>query len=153
MAQTLHLFACHIAINTVCLPNQLLRKTYMVVQRTSLLAAPAPDIPTLTPQAAEKVAELIALQGETQIYIRLCAEVRDFDDIKYFIVLDDSVGHSDMKVNTQGITIFIDNASLKFLAGARIDYDERAPHPCFVIDSLNEQTFCGHSSAFSTCPR
>ncbi|CAD6562991.1 HesB/IscA family protein [Paraburkholderia sabiae] len=125
----------------------------MVVQRTPLLAAPAPDIPALTPRAAEKVAELIALQGETQIYIRLCAEVRGFDDIKYFITLDDSVGDSDMKVNTQGITIYIDNASLKFLAGARIDYDERALQPCFVIDRLNEQTFCGHSSAFSTCPR
>ncbi len=123
----------------------------MIAQRSS--PAPAHDIPTLTPQAAEKITELITLQRETQIYIRLCAEVHGFDDIKYFIVLDDSVGHSDIKLNTQGVTIFIDNASLRHLAGARIDYDERAPHPCFVIDILNEKTFCGHSSAFSTCPR
>ncbi|MCO4882044.1 MULTISPECIES: HesB/IscA family protein [Paraburkholderia] len=150
MVRTLHF---RLASNAVCLPNQLLRKTSMVVQRSSLLAEPAHDMATLTPRAAEKIAELVKLQDETQIYIRLRAEVRGFDDIRYFIVLDDSVGHSDIKVKTQGVAIFIDNASLKYLAGAQIDYDERAPHPCFVIDSLNEQTFCGHSSAFSTCPR
>ncbi|MPW23650.1 iron-sulfur cluster assembly accessory protein [Paraburkholderia sp. CNPSo 3157] len=153
MVQTLLFLVCRWSVKCDLPSLSIIKKLLMVAQRSTFSVVHAPDIPTFTPRAAAKFAELITLRDETQLYIRLRAEMRGADDIKYSIVLDDSVGDSDIEVITQGITVFIDNASLQHLAGARIDYDERALHPRFVIDSRDASAFCARSKAFSSCPR
>ncbi|MEM5332062.1 iron-sulfur cluster assembly accessory protein [Paraburkholderia sp. JHI2823] len=125
----------------------------MISQRSSISTETPCEFLTLTARAAKEAAELVAQSHEEPLYIRLRAEFRAGGQLEYFIILVDSVSDSDTKVFTQGLTVFVDETSLRYFIGAQIDYEEDTPLPRFVIEIPSVSTSCGRSESFSSCPR
>ena len=55
----------------------------------------------------------------------------------------------DKTLQFDGLTIFVDQASLLYLEGAKVDYVETLEGACFKFDNPNVRTTCGCGQSFS----
>lgn len=122
---------------------------------TALNASTAQDLtppgPALffTGNAARKVSELIAEEGNRDLKLRVYVSGGGCSGMQYGFSFEDVVGDDDTTVMTDGVTLMVDPASLQYLAGAEIDYQEGLEGSRFVIKNPNASASCSCGSSFS----
>lgn len=102
-----------------------------------------------TSNAAAKVAELIAEEGNPELKLRVFVSGGGCSGLQYGFAFEDSLNEDDTTVMTDGVTLMVDPASLPYLIGAEIDYQEGLEGSRFVIRNPNASTSCGCGSSFS----
>jgi len=116
------------------------------------------DIQDLTPppppvifssNAAAKVSELIAEEGNPDLKLRVYVSGGGCSGFQYGFSFEDFIGDDDTTVETDGVILMIDPASLQYLAGAEIDYQEGLEGSRFVIKNPNAASTCSCGSSFS----
>ena len=68
---------------------------------------------------------------------------------QYGFAFDDEVKADDVRVERGPVTVVVDAMSLQYLAGARIDYEDKLEGARFVIRNPNAASTCGCGSSFS----
>lgn len=111
----------------------------------------APEAPPLlfSTNAAAKVAELIAEEGNPELKLRVFVSGGGCSGLQYGFAFEESVGSDDITVITDEVTLMVDSTSLPYLLGAEIDYQEGLEGSRFVIRNPNASASCSCGSSFS----
>jgi len=103
-----------------------------------------------TDNAASKVKELIAEEGNTELKLRVFVSGGGCSGFQYGFTFDETKNDDDTVVEKSGVTLLIDSMSYQYLVGAEIDYSEGLEGAQFVIKNPNATSTCGCGSSFST---
>ena len=102
-----------------------------------------------TDNAANKVKELIAEEGNPELKLRVFVSGGGCSGFQYGFTFDEVTNEDDTVLNKNGVQLLIDPMSFQYLTGAEIDYSEGLEGSQFVIKNPNATTTCGCGSSFS----
>ncbi len=108
---------------------------------------PAPLI--FTDNAAAKVKDLIAEEGNNALKLRVFVQGGGCSGFQYGFTFDEDVNEDDTTMEKDGVTLLIDAMSYQYLVGAEIDYKDDISGSQFVIKNPNATSTCGCGSSFS----
>jgi len=111
------------------------------------IATPSPVV--FSDNAASKVSELIADEGNPDLKLRIFVSGGGCSGFQYGFTFDDTTGEEDTVVEKSGVSLLIDPMSFQYLTGAVIDYEEGLEGSRFVIKNPNATSTCGCGSSFS----
>ena len=102
-----------------------------------------------TDNAANKVKELIAEEGNAELKLRVFVSGGGCSGFQYGFTFDEVCNEDDTILEKGGVTLLIDPMSYQYLVGAEIDYSEGLEGAQFVIKNPNATSTCGCGSSFS----
>lgn len=105
--------------------------------------------------AADKVAELIKEEGNSNLNLRVSITGGGCSGFQYGFSFDEQINEDDTIVvqhcsdNKSSVKLLIDSMSHQYLHDAEIDYTQGIQGEQFVIRNPNAKTTCGCGSSFS----
>ncbi|MBV8657162.1 MAG: iron-sulfur cluster insertion protein ErpA [Burkholderiales bacterium] len=102
-----------------------------------------------TDNAAAKVADLIAEEGNPDLKLRVFVTGGGCSGFQYGFTFDEITNEDDSAFEKNGVTLLVDPMSYQYLAGAEIDYVESIEGSQFTIKNPNATSTCGCGSSFS----
>ena len=103
----------------------------------------------LTSSAAARVATLAENEGNPNLMLRVQVLGGGCSGFQYDIGFADSQNDDDQVFETDGVKMLIDETSLPFLEGAKVDFVQELIGSTFRIDNPNASSACGCGSSFS----
>ncbi|MEC5217220.1 iron-sulfur cluster insertion protein [Actimicrobium sp. GrIS 1.19] len=108
---------------------------------------PAPIL--FTDNAAAKVAQLIAEDGNPELKLRVFVQGGGCSGFQYGFTFDEVANEDDTTMEKNGVQLLIDSMSYQYLVGAEIDYKDDLEGAQFVIKNPGATATCGCGSSFS----
>lgn len=102
---------------------------------------------TLTPKAAEKVIALQADAGEGKM-LRVFVESGGCSGFQYGMSFVEKTD-GDTVLESEGVTFLSDEASIAYMNGSTIDFDDGLQGKGFDIQNPNAESTCGCGKSFS----
>jgi len=101
---------------------------------------------TITDKAAEKVKATMEKQGKKDAGLRVYVSGGGCSGFQYGLAFDQK-NDGDHVVESQGVSILVDEQSAQYLEGSEIDYVESVMGEGFMVNNPNavETCGCGHS--------
>ena len=104
--------------------------------------------------AADKVAALIAEEGNNALNLRVVINGGGCSGFQYGFTFDETIQDDDTIIEQtssegQPIKLLVDSISYQYLENAEIDYVKNIQGEQFVIRNPNAKTTCGCGSSFS----
>ncbi len=103
---------------------------------------------TLTINAAEKVQQLQDENGVDGKLLRIFVESGGCSGFQYGMSFD-SAKDGDHKLESAGVSFLMDDASLEYMKGSEIDFDDGLQGKGFEIKNPNAESTCGCGKSFS----
>ena len=105
----------------------------------------------VTETAAEKINELLAEEQKTDAALRVFVQGGGCSGFQYGLIIDDGGGdpESDQVFEVNGVRLFVDPISLRYLRGAEVDFVDNQMGGGFTIKNPNAKSTCGCGSSFS----
>ena len=103
----------------------------------------------LTPVAVAKVKEILDQQEPKPVALRVSVVGGGCSGFSYQMNFENQTNGIDKTFEFDGLKVFVDQASLMYLKGTRIDYIETLEGSGFKFDNPNVKTTCGCGSSFS----
>ena len=103
---------------------------------------------TLTSRAAQRVRTMQAEMNVPQKRLRVLVESGGCSGFQYGMSFDDPKP-DDTQLESEGIPIVIDPASLAYMSGSAIDFDDGLHGKGFEIKNPNAQSTCGCGKSFN----
>jgi iron-sulfur cluster insertion protein len=103
----------------------------------------------LTESAAKRIGELIALEGDASLMLRLSVSGGGCSGFQYGFTFDNATQPDDHLFERNGVKMVIDDTSLDLLAGAEVDFVEDLVGSSFQVKNPNAASSCGCGSSFS----
>jgi iron-sulfur cluster assembly protein len=117
--------------------------------REDLTQTTTSDI-TLSERAATELKQLIEENNKGNAALRVWVAGGGCSGLQYGMALDDAEPEEgDVVLNDQGVKIYVDNLSLKYMTGAVVDYVDDTLGGGFKIENPNAVKSCGCGSSFS----
>jgi iron-sulfur cluster insertion protein len=69
---------------------------------------------------------------------------------QYGLMIEDSPGAADQSFESNGVKLFIDPISARYLSGAEVDFVDSVTGGGFTIRNPNAKSTCGCGSSFSS---
>ena len=104
---------------------------------------------TVTESAKIKILDLLAEEGNPDLFLRTFVQGGGFSGMSYGFTFDGVVNEDDFEMPLLQSKILIDAMSMQYLTGATVDYKEDIQGSQFVITNPNAQSTCGCGSSFS----
>ena len=104
---------------------------------------------TLTDNAAAKVAELIALEGDDQLALRVAVRAGGCSGMSYEMFFDAEADPDDHLAVFGTVKVRVDPASAPHIAGATLDYNDGLQRAGFHIANPNANRSCGCGQSFA----
>jgi iron-sulfur cluster assembly protein len=114
---------------------------------TKIRARPAAVV--LTPAAEARVAELMAKAPEGAIGVKLSTPRRGCSGLAYSVDYVTEAAPFDERIETPGGPFFIDAASVLYLIGSTMDWQEDDFAAGFVFANPNAKGACGCGESFT----
>jgi iron-sulfur cluster assembly protein len=108
-----------------------------------------PAAVTLTPAAEARIAELMAKAPEGTIGVRLSTPRRGCSGLAYSVDYVTEANAFDERIETPAGALFIDGASVLYLVGSTMDWQEDDFTAGFVFDNPNAKGACGCGESFT----
>lgn len=103
----------------------------------------------LTSSAAARVAVLAEKEGNPNLMLRVAVLGGGCSGFQYDIGFAEDMNDDDQVFETDGIKMLVDETSLPFLEGAKVDFVNELIGSTFRIDNPNASSACGCGSSFS----
>ncbi|MBZ5515639.1 MAG: iron-sulfur cluster insertion protein ErpA [Acidobacteriia bacterium] len=103
----------------------------------------------LTAKAVEKVKEILARQEPQPQGLRVSVVGGGCSGFSYQMNFENESNGIDKVFEFDGVKVFVDQASLMYLNGTKIDYVETLEGAGFKFENPNVKTTCGCGSSFS----
>lgn len=103
----------------------------------------------LTPTAIGKVKEIIGAQDPAPAGLRISVVGGGCSGFSYSMAFENAPGLLDKTYDFEGLQVFIDQASMLYLDGARVDYVESMEGSGFKFDNPQVKSTCGCGSSFN----
>jgi iron-sulfur cluster assembly accessory protein len=103
----------------------------------------------LTDSAVTKVREILDQQEPKPAGLRISVVGGGCSGFSYSMAFENAPNMLDKTYDYSGLKVFIDQASLLYLDGARVDYVETLEGSGFKFDNPQVKSTCGCGSSFS----
>jgi iron-sulfur cluster assembly protein len=103
----------------------------------------------MTQNAVEKVREILDTQEPKPAGLRISVVGGGCSGFNYSMVFETSPGLLDKTYTFDGLSVYVDQASMLYLDGAEVDYVETMEGAGFKFNNPNVKTTCGCGSSFS----
>jgi iron-sulfur cluster assembly accessory protein len=103
----------------------------------------------LTTTAVGKVKEILSQQNPEPKGLRVSVVGGGCSGFSYQMNFESESNGIDKVFDFEGLKVYVDQASLMYLKGTRIDYVETLEGSGFKFDNPNVKTTCGCGSSFS----
>jgi iron-sulfur cluster assembly accessory protein len=103
----------------------------------------------LTDTAVGKVKEILDGQEPKPAGLRISVVGGGCSGFSYSMGFENDPGMLDKVYDFSGLKVYIDQASMLYLDGAKVDYVETPEGSGFKFDNPNVRTTCGCGSSFS----
>lgn len=114
---------------------------------TKVRARPAAVI--LTPSAEARIADLMSKAPEDAIGVKLSTPRRGCSGLAYSVDYVTEANSFDERIETPGGVLFIDGASVLYLVGSTMDWQEDDFTAGFVFNNPNAKGTCGCGESFT----
>ena len=104
---------------------------------------------TVTESAKAKISDLLAEEGNPNLYLRTFVQGGGCSGFSYGFTFDEIQNEDDFEMPLGESKILIDAMSMQYLQGASINYKESLMGSQFEITNPNAQSTCGCGSSFS----
>ena len=104
---------------------------------------------SLSDTAVEKVAELLAQEGNAELALRVAVRPGGCSGYSYEMFFDSEFAEDDQTTDFKGVKVVVDPASAPLLVGATLDYKDGLQGAGFHIDNPNATRSCGCGQSFS----
>ncbi len=108
------------------------------------------DIITLTPAAADAVRDLMAKRELEGYALRVFVQGGGCSGFQYGMALENNFRDQDIKVTCHGVDVVVDEVSIEYLRGSKIDFVEDVMGSGFKVENPNAVAACGCGSSFRT---
>jgi iron-sulfur cluster assembly protein len=107
------------------------------------------DLITVTPQAAERVKQLLNKVGKPNGALRVKVASGGCSGLSYNLEPADQPTPQDAVIETQGIRVFLDKKSLLYLAGTELFYESGLMGSGFKFKNPNAVASCSCGESFT----
>jgi iron-sulfur cluster assembly accessory protein len=103
----------------------------------------------LTETAVTKVKEILDTQDPKPNGLRISVVGGGCSGFSYSMAFENTPGMLDKTYKFDGLSVFVDQASMLYLDGAEVDYVETLEGSGFKFNNPNVKSTCGCGSSFS----
>jgi len=104
----------------------------------------------LTPAAADAVQDLLAKRELGEMALRVFVSGGGCSGFQYGMALEDNIRDTDYVTEQHGVKLVVDEISINYLVGAKVDYVDEVMGSGFKIENPNAVSTCGCGSSFKT---
>ena len=98
--------------------------------------------------AASKITELLAEEQKLNSGLRVFVQGGGCSGFQYGLMIEENGGDGDQVFESNGVTLFVDPISIRYLKGAEVDFVETVTGGGFTIKNPNATSTCGCGSSF-----
>lgn len=110
----------------------------------------SPAIVSLTDAAATKLRELTKDEPNPNLGLRVYVYSGGCSGFRYGMMLEDTPTPDDRVMEANGIRVYVDESSARYLQGSEIDYVDTLMGAGFTVNNPNAVAACGCGSSFRT---
>ena len=121
----------------------------MTTETPTRPARPRPAAVILTPAAEARIAKLMGEAPADAIGVKLSTPRRGCSGLAYSVDYVAAANPLDERIETPGGTFFIDSASVLYLIGSTMDWQEDDFTAGFVFQNPNAKGTCGCGESFT----
>jgi iron-sulfur cluster assembly accessory protein len=105
----------------------------------------------VTETAAEKINELLTEENKVGSGLRVFVQGGGCSGFQYGLMIDEGEGDAsaDQVFEVNGVRLFVDPISMRYLKGAEVDFVDNHMGGGFTIKNPNAKSTCGCGSSFS----
>ncbi|MBT3389499.1 MAG: iron-sulfur cluster insertion protein ErpA [Chloroflexi bacterium] len=108
------------------------------------------DVVSISSMAADAVRDLLAKRELEGYALRVFVQGGGCSGFQYGMALENNFREEDTVVESNGVSVVIDEVSIQYLRGAQIDYVDDVMGSGFKIENPNAVSSCGCGSSFRT---
>ncbi|MBE41372.1 MAG: iron-sulfur cluster insertion protein ErpA [Acidobacteria bacterium] len=104
----------------------------------------------VTPTAATKIQALLSEEDKKKAGLRVFVQGGGCSGFQYGLMIEEGEGdaESDRVFESNGVKLFIDPISIRYLTGAEVDFVDNLTGGGFTIKNPNAKSTCGCGSSF-----
>ena len=104
----------------------------------------------VTEAAANKITQLLDEEKRKEAGLRVFVQGGGCSGFQYGLMIEDGVGdvEADKIFRSNGVTIFVDPISIRYLTGAEVDFVDNLTGGGFMIKNPTAKTTCGCGQSF-----
>ena len=100
--------------------------------------------------AASKISELLVEEQKTNSGLRVFVQGGGCSGFQYGLMIEEGVeGSADQVFESNGIKLFVDPISIRYLKGAEVDFVDTVTGGGFTIKNPNAVSTCGCGQSFT----
>jgi iron-sulfur cluster insertion protein len=99
--------------------------------------------------AATKINELLAEEQKLQSGLRVFVQGGGCSGFQYGLMIEETPSDADQQFESNGVKLFIDPISARYLKGAEVDFVDGVTGGGFTIRNPNAKSTCGCGSSFT----
>jgi iron-sulfur cluster insertion protein len=105
----------------------------------------------VTEAAAGKIRELLNEEGKTESGLRVFVQGGGCSGFQYGLMIEEGEAktEADQTIESNGVRLFVDPISVRYLKGAEVDFVDSLAGGGFTIRNPNAKSTCGCGSSFS----
>ena len=110
-----------------------------------------PELITVTPSAASKITALLTEENKPVAGLRVFVQGGGCAGFQYGLMIEEGEGDAaaDKVFESNGVKLYIDPISIRYLSGAEVDFVDNLTGGGFTINNPNAKSTCGCGSSFS----
>ena len=123
----------------------------MAVEGMSAMETSGSTVPvSVTEAAASKIAQLLAEEEKREAGLRVFVQGGGCSGFQYGLMIEEGVGDPDADriFQSNGVTLFVDPISIRYLTGAEVDFVDNLMGGGFTIKNPNAKSTCGCGQSF-----
>jgi iron-sulfur cluster insertion protein len=99
--------------------------------------------------AASKITELLAEESKEGSGLRVFVQGGGCSGFQYGLMIEDGGTDADQVFQSNGVKLFVDPISIRYLSGAEVDFVDTVTGGGFTIKNPNAVSTCGCGQSFS----
>ena len=103
----------------------------------------------VSPVAATKISELLAEEQKPACGLRVFVQGGGCSGFQYGLMIEETPGTTDQVIESNGIRLYVDPISVRYLEGAEVDFVDNVAGGGFTIRNPNAVTTCGCGQSFT----
>jgi len=111
-------------------------------------AVPVPRVVTLSANAAKRITELVTMEGDPTMKLRIEVVGGGCSGFSYKFCLDNEKREDDLNFESHGVKFVTDEVAIEMLAGSELDYVEDMMGASFQMTNPNASSTCGCGTSF-----
>ncbi len=123
----------------------------MAVESMSAMETSVSTVPvSVTEAAASKIAQLLAEEEKREAGLRVFVQGGGCSGFQYGLMIEEGAGDPDADriFQSNGVTLFVDPISIRYLTGAEVDFVDNLMGGGFTIKNPNAKSTCGCGQSF-----